>query len=92
METKNCMGDSRYEPVITELRLRMLKWLQATDDIVPLQYDKRFTPEMIWARVRNQVTEEMEPLIREMIAEGKSLPEIMQFCREYHENRKAKGE
>lgn len=40
------------------MRLEMLKWLQATDDVVPFDHDARFTPEMLWARVRGMVPPE----------------------------------
>ena len=50
-ETVNCIDEPAYTAVITELRLRMLKWLEATSDIVPFQYDARWTPEMLARRM-----------------------------------------
>lgn len=81
-ETRNRIRDPEYADIITGLRLDMLKWLQNTDDIVPMAYDQRFTPEMTWARVRSLVLPGDEETVRRMIGEGRSLPQIMQFCRE----------
>lgn len=80
-ETTNRIDEPAYAGAVTELRLKMLKWLQATADVAPFAYDQRFTPEMMWARVRNLVSPEDEPLVREMIEQRVSLPELMQFCR-----------
>ncbi|MDD2956914.1 MAG: sulfatase-like hydrolase/transferase [Lachnospiraceae bacterium] len=80
-ETKNEIDNPDYQNKIIEMRLAMLKWLQATDDIVPYEYDRRFTPEMTWARVRNLVLPEDVERVKQMIAEGRKLPEIMQYCR-----------
>ena len=50
-ETVNRIDEPAYTTTITELRLRMLKWLEATSDIVPFQYDARWTPEMLARRM-----------------------------------------
>ena len=57
-----------------------LKWLQATDDIVPFAQDQRFTPEMLWARVRGLVPPDKEEQVRGMIAAGTPFPVLMNFC------------
>ena len=62
----------------------MLKWLQRTADIVPCDYDQRFTPEMMWARCRGLVPPGREAEVREMIAGGISFTDLMAFCRDLH--------
>ncbi|ETP72954.1 arylsulfatase A family protein [Lachnospiraceae bacterium JC7] len=89
-ETKNRIDDPEFFEVITKMRLDMLKWLQATDDIVPFDYDLRFTPEMMWAKVRQMVAPEDETLVREKIKEGISHGKLQLFCRELSEKRKVK--
>ena len=51
-ETTNRIDDESLAPVVVDMQRKMLKWLEATDDIVPFELDERFTPEMLWARVR----------------------------------------
>lgn len=64
------------------MRLEMLKWLQATDDVVPFDHDARFTPEMLWARVRGMVPPEKTDEVKQMIADGINFPMLMHYCRE----------
>ena len=54
-----------------DMQRKMLKWLEATDDIVPFELDERFTPEMLWARVRGLVPPEKEAEVRKMIADAR---------------------
>ncbi len=85
-EMQNRIDDPTYASQINKMMKQMLKWLQETADIVPFAYDKRFTDEMIWARVRNLIYSEAdERLVRRMIREGRGLPEIMQFCKSREE-------
>lgn len=62
------------------MQRKMLKWLEATDDIVPFELDERFTPEMLWARVRGLVPPEKEAEVRKMIADGTPFPVLMGYC------------
>lgn len=59
-ETTNRIDDEGLAPVVVDMQRKMLKWLEATDDIVPFELDERFTPEMLWARVRGLVPPEKE--------------------------------
>lgn len=47
--------------MVVDMQRKMLKWLEATDDIVPFELDERFTPEMLWARVRGLVPRKRRP-------------------------------
>lgn len=80
-EKQNRIYDPQLQPVVREMESEMLKWLQRTVDVVPFRPDARFTPEMMWARCRALVPEEREQEVRNLIAEGISLPMLMQFCR-----------
>lgn len=83
-ERTNRIDDPDCAGIVTELRCKMLKWLEATDDIVPYAGDSRFTPEMLWARVRGLVPPDKEAEVRGMIRDGVPFPTIMGYCRELH--------
>ena len=83
-ERTNRIDDPYCAGIVTELRCKMLKWLEATDDIVPYAGDSRFTPEMLWARVRGLVPPDKEAEVRGMIRDGVPFPTIMGYCRELH--------
>lgn len=68
--------------VAGRMQVEMLKWLQATVDVVPYSYDLRFNPQMMWERVKDKVPEQKEAQVRQMIAEGVTLPAIMCVCTE----------
>lgn len=57
-ERVNIIDDPAHTALVADLRCKMLKWLESTDDIVPYAADSRFTPEMLWARVRSLVPPE----------------------------------
>ena len=79
-ETTNRIDDESLAPVVVDMQRKMLKWLEATDDIVPFELDERFTPEMLWARVRGLVPPEKEAEVRKMIADGTPFPVLMGYC------------
>ena len=79
-ETTNRIDDEGLAPVVVDMQRKMLKWLEATDDIVPFELDERFTPEMLWARVRGLVPPEKEAEVRKMIADGTPFPVLMGYC------------
>ena len=85
-EKINRIDDPACAQTITALRLEMLKWLQNTADAVPFAYDQRFTPEMIKARVFPHVPRGMENHVQQMIDNGKTLPEIMQYLRSLNQD------
>ncbi len=80
-ERYNKIDDPKYADQTAKMQLQLLKWLQATDDIVPFDEDQRFTPEMYWARVRHLVPAGREDDVRAMIARGANFAELMEFCR-----------
>ena len=79
-EMTNRIDDESLAPVVVDMQRKMLKWLEATDDIVPFELDERFTPEMLSARVRGLVPPEKEAEVRKMIADGTPFPVLMGYC------------
>ncbi len=80
-EKHNVFGQPGTEAVTAELKNRQLLWLAQTADVVPFDYDTRFSREMIWAKVRRLVPPEHEAEIREKIDAGAGLFEMIQECR-----------
>ena len=46
-ERVNRIDDAAYQPMIAELKEKMLLWYMKTCDLVPREYDERFTPEFL---------------------------------------------
>jgi arylsulfatase A-like enzyme len=70
-EMHNQIHAKRYEQKKEELASKMLHWYQDTCDVVPPTYDKRFTPEMLWAQVRQMVPPEKQEKLHAKILTGK---------------------
>ncbi len=81
-EKHNLFGDPAYTDIVREMQLDLLKWLQTTSDIVPYEYDARFTPEMMFGRIRRMLPPGKEELARQLIREGKGFAEIITRARE----------
>ena len=79
-EMRNVFGQPGTEAVTAELKAKQLMWLMQTADVVPVDYDRRFSPEMIWARVRRLVPPGYEAEIKAKIAAGADLFPLMQEC------------
>lgn len=79
-ELRNVFGCPGTETVTAELKGRQLLWLMQTADAVPFDYDKRFSKEMIWARVKALVPPEHEAEIRARIDGGADMFMLMQEC------------
>ena len=47
-----------------------MKWYQRTCDTVPYAYDRRFTNEMLWARVKALCPPEHEEEVKQKIQDG----------------------
>lgn len=57
-ERNNVISDPQYSSVVREMEKRLRLWLMRTADIVPFDYDKRFSEKMIWAEIRHMVPPE----------------------------------
>lgn len=81
-ERVNRIHDPAYEAEITKLRLEMLRWYQRTSDVVPFSYDRRFTDEMLWAKVKNYCPPDHEEEVREKIRQGIKQGALMDYLKE----------
>lgn len=78
-EKTNRIHDSQYQTQITQMQIRLMKWLQATADVVPYQTDSRFTPEMLWGKVKAICPKEHEAEVKEKIQNGITLGQLMMY-------------
>lgn len=79
-ETINRIGDPALEPEALCLQQAMLKWLQRTTDIVPRDFDNRFTEEMLWCKVKGIVPAGLEQQVREKIRAGMGIGQLFGYC------------
>lgn len=77
-ETTN-LYQSAEDPTVIRLRMELLDWYQKTCDVVPPDYDNRFTEERLWTSVRGICPEGMESQVRGYLREES--PSIMQALR-----------
>ena len=79
-ETKNRIEDPALEPEKVKLQVSMLKWLQQTSDVVPFDFDNRFTEESLWNKVKNMVPPEYEEDVRRKIRGGMGIGDVFGYC------------
>ena len=79
-ETQNVIDDPELLPVIRELEQKLRLWLMRTADIVPYRYDRRFSEEMVWAKVKRLVPSEYEEEIRGKIRSGANMFLMIHEC------------
>jgi len=80
-EKHNCIAYPAYADQLAQLRWKLLQWLQATSDVVPHTYDRRFTDEMLWAKVKNFCPAAYEAEVKQMIADGVKQGPLMDYVR-----------
>lgn len=78
-ELHNLYEQEKESLVVLEMKKEMLKWYQATCDIVPREYDSRFTEEKIWAILRNFCSDEKEKQMRKYIRNGATLQQCIAY-------------
>ena len=91
-ETKNRIDDETLAAQVAKMQVTMLKWLQATDDIVPYGADQRFTPKMLWARVHRMVPPGREEEVWEMIHSGMNFVVLLNKCAQMEKEYQRKEE
>lgn len=79
-EKHNRIDDPALSGVLVEHQVALMKWLQATNDIVPLDYDRRFTDEMLWNKVAPLVPPAYETQVREKIKSGMGIGQLFGYC------------
>lgn len=70
MEQHNRISDGKYQQQIMTMKMELLKWLQLTTDVVPYQHDRRFTDEMMWAKIKDSCPAGYEADVKEKIHMG----------------------
>lgn len=78
-EKTNCIHEKCYEKEIAKLQVALMKWMQATSDVVPHELDSRFTPEMLWNKVKGMCPEGKEDEVRQKIKDGITLGQLMMY-------------
>ena len=79
-EKTNLIDSPACRDTVIELRYQLMKWLQATDDIVPFEPDRRFTPQMLLARARAVAGEGHDEEIMARIEAGADIGPLMAYC------------
>lgn len=78
-ETTNRIDDPALETEKRTLQLELLKWLQRTADVVPRDFDNRFTEEMLWCKVKSIVPPGCEEDVRQKIRSGMGIGELFGY-------------
>jgi arylsulfatase A-like enzyme len=81
-ELVNRIDDPAYAQDIMELRFRLMRKLVETTDVVPYDFDSRFSAEMSWAKVQKLVPPEYKDEIMEKIRKGVNIFSLQRECRE----------
>lgn len=79
-ERNNLISRPEYREELLKLREAMLDWYQKTADIVPYDYDERFSFEIRWNRVKKICPAEREEEVKEKIRQGANLFEMVHYC------------
>lgn len=80
-ETKNLIDEPEYSDEIYKLQIAMMKWYQASCDVVPFEYDMRFTVDMLWAKVKAFCPPQYEQDVKNRIRNGAKMNEIIPYCK-----------
>ena len=79
-ETTNRIEDAEVAAEKMKLQISLMKWLQATSDIVPFDFDNRFTEEGLWNKVKSLVPPEYEEDVRSKIRAGMGIGALFGYC------------
>lgn len=69
-ERQNLYGNVQVEEQSQEFMRRILDWYQQTCDVVPREYDSRFTEEQLWVLVRGFCPKGMEEQVKAYLHEN----------------------
>ena len=69
-ELHNAIEDIRYQGRIREMEQKLRLWLMQTTDIVPFDYDKRFSEKMVWEEIKRMGPPEHAEEFKEKIHNG----------------------
>ena len=79
-ETINRIDDPDAAAPLAELRGALLQWLQTTSDVVPRDFDRRWTNASLWAKVRPLVPAGYEEDVKEKIRSGMGIGAVFGYC------------
>lgn len=79
-ETTNRIDDPALQGEKYRLQLALMRWLQETSDIVPFDFDNRFTEESLWSKVAAIVPAGCEQDVRAKIRGGIGIGELFGYC------------
>lgn len=80
-ELNNVIDKDEYKSELARMQVKLMKWMIETSDVVPFDYDQRFTFDMKWAKVKKYVPKEQEEAIKQRICEGQNIFMLMEECR-----------
>jgi arylsulfatase A-like enzyme len=80
-ELHNVIDINEYREEILNHKEMLMRWYLNTSDIVPFDYDMRFSPEMTWQKIKRLVPKEYEEEIKTKIAKGVNPFVLMNECR-----------
>lgn len=78
-ERHNRIDDPALAGEVSRLQTAMLKWLQATTDVVPYDHDRRFDDEKLWAMVGRMMPAGREAEVRKRISQGIGIGELFRW-------------
>lgn len=84
-ERHNEINNPEYADWIVKMQIEQLRWYQRTTDVVPYEYDKRFTNEMLWAKVKNRCPAGYEEDVKAKIAGGMKQGMLYRYLNEINE-------
>ncbi|HHV10808.1 MAG TPA: sulfatase-like hydrolase/transferase [Clostridiales bacterium] len=79
-ERFNIYEDNKNSDMVQSLKTAMLKWYQATCDIVPRTFDSRFAKEYIWGIARSFCPPQHEELVKEQIRKGMPIGQVIPYA------------
>lgn len=79
-ELINQINNPQYKDEIQKKEHNLLKWLERTADIVPFQYDERFTKPMMLSKISAWIRGDNLDKAKEMIDKGCSFSELLNYC------------
>lgn len=79
-EMHNRIDDPALASEQLRLQKALMKWLQVTADIVPYDYDQRFTEEMLWRKMRSFVPAQFEEDMRQKIRSGMAIGPLFGYA------------
>lgn len=85
-EINNLINEPEYQGEISKMQLEMLEWYQKTCDIVPFKKDDRFSPEMIWSKLKKICPENKLEELKEFINNGAGFMKVIDWINEQNQN------